>query len=69
MRIRIAVLVNDEGKWIAHGAAGDDDPVRTCLDCAEWDAEDHRERTYFVEAEVELPSVDEPKIIEGSAHA
>ncbi len=67
MKIRIGVLVNDEGKWIAQGSTNesDDDLMQTCRDCSDWDPEEHREREVFVEVDVPLPTTDPVVTVQG----
>lgn len=70
VRVRIAVVVNKDGDWSAHGwsdrkrvTATDEDMRRTALDCV---TESDCERVYFVEATLELPTQDAPATVEGS---
>lgn len=68
VRVRIAVLVNQAGEWIAYGKCGESDAVALSFnnECAGWSPEEARERVYFVEATLELPTLDAPATVEGS---
>ena len=68
VRVRIAVVVNDKGQYTAFGANGcdDEDALHSATDCADWLDEGSRERTYFVEATLALPTRDKPTTVEGA---
>lgn len=57
VKVRIAVAVTPEGEWNAcgwSGTASDDDKMSMCVDLLA-----SGEKRYWLEAELEIPSVDE----------
>lgn len=54
MKIRIAVAVDDEGKWNSHGWSGssDEDSMGTAIDGLD---SEHEYSRFFVEAEIPDP--------------
>lgn len=65
VRVRIAVVVNADGKWSASGWSGaDDDVKRGCAFENMSDKEENHDTLHWIEADVPVPQIAEAKVIE-----